>query len=33
MGYHVQGPKLHWMVAEDDDESAFHVEDLIHSAT
>ncbi|XP_011007436.1 PREDICTED: yrdC domain-containing protein, mitochondrial isoform X1 [Populus euphratica] len=27
-----KGPKLHWMVAEDDDESAFPVEDLIPSA-
>ncbi|KAJ7013818.1 hypothetical protein NC653_003449 [Populus alba x Populus x berolinensis] len=28
-----KGPKLHWMVAEDDDESAFHDDDLIPSAT
>ncbi|KAB5520937.1 hypothetical protein DKX38_025256 [Salix brachista] len=28
-----KGPKLHWMVAEDDDESAFYVEDLMPSAT
>ncbi|KAJ6754469.1 DHBP SYNTHASE RIBB-LIKE ALPHA/BETA DOMAIN-CONTAINING PROTEIN [Salix purpurea] len=28
-----KGPKLHWMVAEDDDESAFFVEDLMPSAT
>uniref|UniRef100_A0A6N2MAS5 Threonylcarbamoyl-AMP synthase n=1 Tax=Salix viminalis TaxID=40686 RepID=A0A6N2MAS5_SALVM len=28
-----KGPKLHWMVAEDDDESAFYVEDVMPSAT
>ncbi|KAF2316397.1 hypothetical protein GH714_041738 [Hevea brasiliensis] len=28
-----KGPKLYWMVAEDDNESALHAEDLIPSAT
>lgn len=31
--YNIQGPKLHWMVAENDNESALRAEDLIPSAT
>ena len=29
----VQGPQLHWMVAEDNNESDLRAEDLIPSAT
>lgn len=29
----MQGPKLHWMVSEDDNESAVYADELIPSAT